>query len=81
MKKIFYILLTIIILGLIGKFINENNAPIIVEEVAITIPAEDANSVEPSTNDTTEEVIEDVAEVVETNAAANSDEHDTIVKE
>ena len=83
MKKIFYIVLVIVILMVIGQFLKNNipasaqNAPAtptqaVVEESAVVTEDEDGNMVVDG------EVVEDIEEE---NPSATSDEQETVISE
>lgn len=92
MKKLFYIILVIVILLVISRFVkNEAPAPVepdvVVEETVEEIanaPISDAEIAEPANSDALGdgEVIEvESEEVEETNPAETADEDETIIEE
>ncbi len=77
MKKIFYIVLVIVALLIIGQFVKQEVATPATEEVVVVEEGTIANDVV-SDGEVVEEEAEDV---VETNPEATSDEDETVVEE
>ncbi|MBE6444710.1 MAG: hypothetical protein E7019_01435 [Alphaproteobacteria bacterium] len=81
MKKLVYIIAALVIIALVGYFINQNNATtepeLVVVEEEVSITPENINDV---ANSVANEVVESEAEdVVETNPEETADEGETFV--
>ncbi len=85
MKKIFYIVLVIVILLVIGRFVKqENSAPVADENTVVEETIVDENAISAAANPDAigdGEVVEEAEEVVEVNPEETADEDETIVNE